>query len=116
MVIRIRVPKSPIFPSWHHFLRCFCRTEHQVDMCITILQTIIDNDNWFPAARWQDVNKSSVGMYTKCLKLLRDNGLVEKRDGHYRLSKDVIYSVRKIPEKWSELVETVEKGDKITLA
>lgn len=85
-------------------------------MCITILQTIINNENWFPAENWRDVAKSSVGMYTKCLKLLRDNGLVEKRNGHYRLSRDMIYSVTKIPEKWRELVETVEKGEKITLA
>ena len=116
MVIRIRVSKSPVFPSWHHFLRCFCRTEYQVDMCITILQTIIDSNNWFPAERWQYVSKSSVGMYTKCLRLLRDNGLVEKSNGHYRLSREMIYSTRKIPEKWNELVETIEKGEKMTLA
>jgi len=85
-------------------------------MCITILQSIIDGNNWFPAERWRDVAKSSVGMYTKCLRLLRDNGLIEKSNGHYRLSREMIYSTRKIPEKWSELVETIEKGDKITLA
>jgi len=55
-------------------------------------------------------------MYTKCLRLLRDNGLVEKSNGHYRLSREMIYSTRKIPEKWNELVETIEKGEKMTLA
>jgi len=114
-MIKIRASKRPEFPSWFHFLRCFCRTEAQVAQCLDILQCIINSDNYFTADRWRAVPKSSVGMYTKCLGLLRENGLIEKRNGYYMLSRDMLISLEKIIDRWKELVNAVNRGEKITL-
>src|SRR4030043_1034046 len=107
-MIKIRASKRPEFPTWLHFLRCFCRTESQVSQCIDILQGIIDSDNYFPADCWRNIPKSSVGMYTKCLGILRENGLIEKRDSHYVFSRDLLISLEKIADRWKDLVNTVE--------
>ena len=114
-MIKIRASKRPEFPTWLHFLRCFCRTEAQVSQCLDILQSIIDDNDYFPADKWQLVPKSSVGMYTKCLGLLRDNGLIEKRESHYVLSRDMLVSLDKIMDRWKELVNVIERGEKISL-
>ena len=83
--------------------------------CLDILQTIIDNENYFPADEWRSVPKSSVGMYTKCLGILRENGLVQKRNGHYMLSRDLIRALEKIAGRWRELINSVERGEKISI-
>jgi len=114
-MIKIRASKRPEFPTWLHFLRCFCRTEAQVSQCLDILQSIIDSDNYFPSDEWKSVPKSSVGMYTKCLGILRENGLIEKKDGHYALSRDLMISLEKIIDRWRELVNAVERGEKISV-
>ncbi len=114
-MIKIHASKRPEFPSWPHFLRCFCRTEAQVTQCLDILQRIIDNDNRFPADDWKRVPKSSVGMYTKCLGILRESGLIEKREGYYTLSRDLTISLEKITDRWKELTNAVEHGEKIIL-
>ena len=114
-MIKIRASKRPEFPTWLHFLRCFCRTESQVSQCLDILQAIIDSDNYFPSNRWRNVPKSSVGMYTKCLGILRENGLIEKRNGYYILSRDILISLRKITDRWTDLVNTIERGEKISM-
>lgn len=114
-MIKIRASKRPEFPTWLHFLRCFCRTEAQVSQCLEILQNIIQSDNYFPADNWKTVNKSSVGMYTKCLSLLRENGLIEKRDSHYTLSRDLLISLEKVTDRWKDLVNSIERGEKIEL-
>ena len=114
-MIKIHVSKRPEFPTWHHFLRCFCRTEAQVGQCIDILQAIIDSENCFPAEEWRSVPKSSVGMYTKCLSILGENGLVQKRSGHYMLSKDLIWVLEKVADRWKELANSVERGERISI-
>lgn len=114
-MIKIRVSKRPEFPSWLHFIRSFCRTENQVEQCLIILQNIIDSNNQFPAKKWSEVPKSSVGMYTKCLKILRENGLVSKRGGYYSLSRDLLLALGKMVERWRELVNAVERGEKIVV-
>lgn len=114
-MIKIHASKRPEFPTWLHFLRCFCRTEAQVTQCLDILQCIIDNDNYFPADDWKNVPKSSVGMYTKCLGILRESGLIEKRNGHYALGRDLLISLEKITDRWRELINAVERGEKISL-
>ena len=114
-MIKLRVSKRPEFPSWIHFLRCFCRTEFQVGQCRDILQAIIDADNCFSSKDWIKVPKSSVGMYTKCLKILRENGLVEKRDGYYQLSRDLLIALEKTSDRWKDLVNSVNRGEKIEL-
>jgi len=86
-----------------------------VGQCLEILQTIIDNENYFPAEEWRSVPKSSVGMYTKCLSILRENGLVQKRDGHYMLSTDLMWVLEKISDRWRELANSVERGEKISI-
>lgn len=114
-MIKIRASKRPEFPSWLHFLRCFCRTEAQVSQCLEILQSIIESDNYFSADSWREVPKSSVGMYTKCLSILRENGLIEKRNSHYTLSRDLLISLEKIVDRWRDLISSVERGEKIEL-
>jgi hypothetical protein len=114
-MIKIRASKRPEFPTWLHFLRCFCRTETQVSQCIDILNSIIKSDNYFPDDDWKKVPKSSVGMYTKCVGLLRENGLIEKRNGHYILSRDLLISLEKIIDRWKDLVNTIERGEKLSL-
>ena len=114
-MIKIHASKRPEFPTWLHFLRCFCRTEAQVSQCVEILQSIIDNDNYFPADNWKNVPKSSVGMYTKCLSILRENGLIEKRDSHYVISHDILISLEKIIDRWKDLVNSIERGEKISI-
>ena len=114
-MIKIHASKRPEFPTWFHFLRCFCRTEAQVTQCLDILNYIIDNNNYFLAEEWKQVPKTSVGMYTKCLGLLRENGLVEKRDGHYNLSRDLLISLEKIIDRWKDLINVIERGEKISL-
>jgi len=54
-------------------------------------------------------------MYTKCLSILRENGLIEKRDSHYTLSRDLLISLEKVMDRWKELVNSVERGEKIEL-
>ena len=115
IMIKIRASKRPEFPTWYHFLRCFCRTEAQVGQCLDILQRIIDTKNYFPADEWKSVPKSSVGMYTKCLGMLRENGLIQKENGHYMLSHDLIRVLEKIGERWKELVNSVERGEEISI-
>ena len=114
-MIKILASKRPEFPTWLHFLRCFCRTEAQVTQSLDIIQSIIDSGNYFPANNWKFVPKSSVGMYTKCLGLLRDNGLIEKREGYYTLSRDMLISLKKIIDRWHELINAVERREKISL-
>ncbi len=87
-----------------------------MEVCLHILQAVVDSGNDFAADRWAEVEASSVGMYTKCLRLLRDNGLLEKKDGRYHLSRDMVYSLEKVPTKWNELVTVVEKGERILLS
>ena len=114
-MIKIHASKRPEFPTWLHFLRCFCRTEAQVSQCLEILQGIINSDNYFSAESWKDIPKSSVGMYTKCLGMLRENGLIEKRNNHYILSRDLLISLDKIMDRWKDLVNATERGEKILL-
>jgi hypothetical protein len=114
-LIKIRASKRPEFPTWPHFLRCFCKTEEQVGQCLEILQAIIDSNNDFPSDEWKNIPKSSVGMYTKCLKLLRENGLISKTNGHYSLSRDLLISLEKIMDRWKELVNSIDRGEKIKL-
>ena len=114
-MIKIRASKRPEFPTWLHFIRCFCKTEEQVGQCIVILQAIIDGNNSFPAEEWKKIPKSSVGMYTKCLKSLRENGLISKSNGYYSLSRDLLISLEKIIDRWKDLVNSVERGEKIQL-
>ena len=114
-MIKIHASKRPEFPTWLHFLRCFCRTEAQLDQSLNILQGIINSDNHFLAESWRNVPKSSVGMYTKCLGILRENGLIEKRNGYYMLSRDLLISLEKIMDRWKDLVNAVDRGEKIFL-
>ena len=114
-MLKIHASKRPEFPTWAHFLRCFCKTEEQVGECLAILQAIIDSENRFPANEWKEIPKSSVGMYTKCLKILRENGLIAKSNGYYSLSRDLLIALDKIMDRWKELVNSVEREEKIQL-
>ena len=115
-MIKLHASKRPEFPTWLHFLRCFCKTEMQVEQCMKILQAIINENNLFPAKNWKKISKSSVGMYTKCLNILRENGLISKKNNYYVISRDLIISLEKITDRWNELVNSVERNEKITLS
>jgi hypothetical protein len=54
-------------------------------------------------------------MYTKCVSLLRSNGLIVKRDGHYMLSRDLNLVLDKVQERWKELVNATERGERIQI-
>lgn len=54
-------------------------------------------------------------MYTKCLGLLRENGLIERTDGHYKLSHDLFAALEKVLDRWGDLVRSVERGERIKL-
>jgi len=112
-MINLRTSLRPEFPTWAHFLRCFCRTEEQVTQCMEILQAIIDSENAYPAKEWGKIPKTSTGMYTKCIAILRRNGLIVKRNGYYSLIRDLIYALDKVQDRWKELVNAVERGEKI---
>ena len=114
-MVQLRSSLRPEFPTWAHFLRCFCRTEEQVSQCFEILQAIIDRDNDLPAEEWINIPKSSVGMYTKCIALLRKNGMIVKRNGHYTLSRDLIFVLEKVQDRWKELVSAVERGEHLRI-
>lgn len=114
-MINIRTKKLAAFHNWRSFISCFCRTEAQVSQCIDILQTIINKENNFSAHDWGETDRTSVGMYTKCMKLLRENGLIEKDDNHYRLSHELIISLEIIIGKWTVLIDKIESGEKIAL-
>lgn len=112
-MVNLRMSLRPEFPTWAHFLRCFCKTEEQVTQCMEILQTVIDSGNAFPATDWAKIPKTSVGMYTKCVGILRTNGLVAKHNGYYSLTRDLVYALDKVEDRWKELVNAVERGEKI---
>lgn len=114
-MIKLRASKRPEFPTWFHFMRCFCRTEAQVSQSLEILQSIINSNNAFPASEWSTVPQTSVGMYTKCLNLLRENGLIKKREGYYSVSRDLLISLEKIIDRWKELYNAVERGENISV-
>ena len=83
--------------------------------CMEILQVIIDSENAFPDRDWAKVPKTSTGMYTKCLSVLRNNGLIAKRDGYYSLTRDLIFALDKVQDRWNELVNVVERGERVRL-
>jgi hypothetical protein len=114
-MVCLRASLRPEFPTWAHFLRCFCRTEEQVIQCIEILQAIINSENALPDKEWERIPKTSSGMYTKCAAILRSNGLVVKHNGYYSLSRDIIHVLEKVEDRWKELVNAVEKGEKIRI-
>ena len=114
-LVKLKTSMRPEFPTWAHFLRCFCRTEEQVTQCMEILQAIIDAENSFPATKWETIPQTSVGMYTKCVAILRTNGLIAKRNGYYSLTREIIYVLDKIQERWKELTNAVERGEKIRI-
>ncbi|MCJ7805907.1 hypothetical protein MUP46_04680 [Patescibacteria group bacterium] len=118
MVIKIRTQKRPAFPDWRGFISCFCETDKQIDQCMDILQIILDHNNDFSARNWKVVKKSSVGMYTKCLRILIDGGLIEKASGqygHYSLSRELVFTLEAIIGRWTYLVDSVESGRKLSL-
>ncbi len=80
-----------------------------------ILQAIIDSDNAFPDMAWEKIPKTSSGMYTKCAMILRSNGLIVKHNGYYSLSRDIMHVLNKVEDRWKELVNAVEKGEKIRI-
>ena len=80
-----------------------------------ILQAIINAGNAFPATKWASIPQTSVGMYTKCAAILRANGLIAKHNGYYSLTRDLIYALYKIQDRWKELVNAVERGEKISV-
>ncbi len=114
-MVSLRTSLRPEFPTWAHFLRCFCRTEEQVIQCMEILQALIDSDNAFPDTAWEKIPKTSSGMYTKCAMILRSNGLIVKHNGYYSLSRDIMHVLDKVEDRWKELVNAVEKGEKIRI-
>jgi predicted transcriptional regulator len=78
-----------------------------------ILQAIIDTSNAFPVTKWANIPHTSTGMYTKCAAILRTNGLIKKHDGYYSLTRDLIYVLDKVQDRWKELVNAVERAEKI---
>ena len=80
-----------------------------------ILQAVIDSENAFSEKDWEKIPKTSSGMYTKCAAILRSNGLVAKHNGYYSLSRDMIHVLDKVEDRWKELVNAVEKGEKIRI-
>lgn len=86
-----------------------------MSQCLEILQAIVDGGNDLPAEDWDRIPKSSVGMYTKCVSILRRNGMIVKRNGHYVLSRDLLFVLDKVQDRWKELVNAVERGEQIRI-
>jgi hypothetical protein len=49
------------------------------------------------------------------MSLLRKNGMVVKRNGHYMLSRDLLLVLEKIQDRWRELVNAVDRGERIRI-
>jgi len=84
----------------------------QVEQAAKILNEIIQSDGVVPDSDWERFVYSSRGLYVKVIRKLRDVGLVEKRMGEYRITKDFASSLGKVSNYWSELVDSFGNGDR----
>ncbi|MEM4735132.1 MAG: hypothetical protein QXS20_05380, partial [Candidatus Thorarchaeota archaeon] len=93
-------------------LRYIFFTEMQVEQAAKILNTIMERDGVMPDTDWERLMLSSRGLYVKVMKKLRDAGLVEKRSGEFRLSRDFAYALGKMAQYWTEIVDSFGAGDR----
>ena len=84
----------------------------QVDQAAKILNEILEANGVVPDSEWENFVLSSRGLYVKVMRKLRDVGLVEKRSGEYRITRDFASSMEKVGRYWSEIVNSFSEGDK----
>ena len=109
---KIDMVRRPSLISPRHLLRYVFFTEMQVEQAAKILNEIIQSDGVVPDSDWERFVYSSRGLYVKVIRKLRDVGLVEKRMGEYRITKDFASSLGKVSNYWSELVDSFGDGDR----
>ena len=109
---KIDLVRRPSLITPRHLLRYLFFTEMQVEQASKILNEIIRNGGVVPDTEWERFVLSSRGLYVKVMRKLRDVGIVEKRMGKYRLTKDLSYSLSKMASYWSEIVDSFQNGDR----
>jgi hypothetical protein len=111
-MVKIDLVRRPTLISPKHLLRYLFFTEAQVDQASRILNEIVQADGVIPDKDWQRFVLSSRGLYVKVMRKLRDAGIVEKRMGEYRITKDFSGSLEKMAKYWSEVVDSFGDGDR----
>ena len=98
---KIRFAKRFVLTDLDAFLRYLMNTEEQVTQAKHILE-LLQKKKEIPDKDWKVFVIHSVGLYTKVMKRLRDLGLVEKRNGYFSLSREFIYSLKKLIGYWED--------------
>jgi len=109
---KINITRRPTLITPRHLLRYIFFTEMQVEQASKILNEIIRNGGVVPDSEWERFVLSSRGLYVKVMRKLRDVGIVEKRMGQDRLTKDLSRSLERIAGYWSEIVDSFHAGDR----
>ncbi len=109
---KIDLVRRPSLIQPNHLLRYIFFTEMQVNQAAKILNEIMSADGVVADSEWERFVLSSRGLYVKVMRKLRDVGLVEKRMGEYRLTKDFSSALVKIGKYWEDIVESYNKGDR----
>ncbi|MCF2138145.1 MAG: hypothetical protein K9W43_13015 [Candidatus Thorarchaeota archaeon] len=109
---KIDLVRRPSLITPRHLLRYVFFTEMQVEQASKILNEIVRNGGVVPDSEWERFVLSSRGLYVKVMRKLRDVGIVEKRMGQYRLTKDLSHSLSKIAQYWNEIVDSFQAGDR----
>ncbi|MHA1934615.1 MAG: hypothetical protein ACW97A_04995 [Candidatus Thorarchaeota archaeon] len=111
-MVKIDLVRRPSLISPRHLLRYVFFTEMQVEQAAKILNEIVKAEGVIPDSDWERFVYSSRGLYVKVIRKLRDVGIVEKRMGEYRITKDFARSMEKIGKYWSEIVDSFSEGDR----
>lgn len=98
---KLRFVHRPKLTDLSDFLRYHFNTDEQVEQAQKIL-TMLKKEKEIADTEWRKFVVQSVGLYTKVMRTLRDFGLVEKRNGYFQLSKEYIYSLKKMITYWED--------------
>ncbi len=111
-MVKIDVVRRPSLISPRHLLRYVFFTEMQVEQAAKILNRIVASNGVVPDSDWESFVLTSRGLYVKVMRKLRDVGLVEKRMGEYRLSRDFASALSKLAGYWSDILDSFMSGDR----
>jgi hypothetical protein len=111
-MVKIDLVRRPTLISPKHLLRYVFFTEAQVEQASKILNEIVQSDGVVVDKDWEKFLLSSRGLYVKVMRKLRDAGIVEKRMGEYRITKEFSGSLEKIARYWTEVVDSFGEGDR----
>ncbi|MHA2060539.1 MAG: hypothetical protein ACW976_07160 [Candidatus Ranarchaeia archaeon] len=102
---RLRLVKRPILTGLDDFLRYLLGSESQVDVGVAIIEYLMKNGS-FDVSQWKHFTEAvgcSVGMYTRTTSSLKQAGLIERRSGHYLLSRDFVGTLERLMAFWEDV-------------